>query len=151
MRIRNSLVAAAGCLAIAVVLPAMASAHGTHLKAKMSGSQVVGAAGAPEGTGRANLHVLKNKGRLCYEVQWNKIGNSQGLNIGVYSGKTGKNGNEVVSLTTVKHPSPIEGCVDNVSLGNLKAIAQHPENYHVNVKNKKYPKDGAIRGQLKAV
>lgn len=151
MRIRNSLAAAAGCLAIAVVLPATASAHGTHLKAKMSGSQVVGAAGAPEGTGRANLHVLKDKGRLCYEVQWNKIGNSQGLNIGVYSGKAGKNGNEVVSLTTVKQSSPVEGCVDGVSTGTLKALAQNPENYHVNIKNKKYPKEGAVRGQLKAV
>ena len=142
---------AAGCLVAAAVVPATASAHGTHLKAKMSGDQVVGAAAAPNGTGRANLHVLKGKNRLCYEVQWNKIGNSQGLDIGVYSGKAGKNGNEVVSLTTVKHPSPVEGCVNDVSTQDLKAIARNPEKYHVNIKNKKYPKDGAVRGQLKAV
>lgn len=151
MRIRNSLAAAAGCLAVAAIVPTAASAHGTHLKAKMSGDQVVNAAGAPNGTGRANLHVLKGKNRLCYEVKWDKIGNSQGLDIGVYSGKAGKNGNEVVSLTTVKHPSPVEGCVNDVSTKDLKAIARNPESYHVNVKNKKYPTDGAIRGQLKAV
>ena len=151
MRKRISLMAAACCLVAAAVVPSAASAHGTHLKAKMSGDQVVGAAGAPDGTGRANLHVLKGKNRLCFEVQWSNIGDKQGLNIGVYSGKAGKNGNEVVSLVTKKSASPIEGCIDDVSTGTLKALSQHPENYHVNVKNKAYPKDGAIRGQLKAV
>lgn len=151
MRTRISLAAAASCLAVAAIVPAAASAHGTHLKAKMSGDQVVGESGAPNGTGRANLHILKNKERICFEVQWSKIGNKTGLNIGVYSGKAGKDGNEVVSLVSKPQTSPIEDCVDGVPTSDLKRIAQHPENYHVNVKNKKYPKDGAIRGQLKAV
>jgi hypothetical protein len=151
MRIRTSLAAAASCLAVAAIIPGAASAHGTHLKAKMSGDQVVGQSGAPNGTGRANLHVLKNKERLCYEVQWDKIGNKTGLNIGVYTGKAGKNGNEVVSLVDSKQNDPVSGCVDEVPKSDLKQISKHPENYHVNVKNKKYPKDGAIRGQLKAV
>ena len=151
MRIRVSLAVAASCVAVAAVVPSIASAHGTHLKAKMSGSQVVGAQGAPNGTGTAKLHVLKDKNRLCYDVKWDSIGNSQGLNIGVYKGAEGKNGSEVVSLTTQKHPSPVEGCVDGVSTGDLKAIAKNPHLYHVNIKNKKYPTDGAIRGQLKAV
>ena len=150
MRFRITMLVAACCLAAGALVPVAASAHGTHLKAKMSGDQVVGAAGAPDGTGRANLHVLKNKGQLCYEVQWDKIGNSQGLNIGVYKGKAGKDGSEFIAITDVKHPSPVEGCVTGVATADLKALAQHPENYHVNVKNKKYPKDGAIRGQLKA-
>lgn len=151
MRIRISLAVAASCLAVAAVVPGVASAHGTHLKAKMSGDQVVGAQGAPSGTGTAKLHVLKDKERLCYTVKWDKIGNSQGLNIGVYSGAAGKNGKEVVSLTTVKQSSPAKGCVDGVSTGTLKALAKNPHLYHVNIKNKKYPTDGAIRGQLKAV
>ena len=151
MRIRTSLAAAVCCLAVAAIVPGAASAHGTHLKAKMTGSQVVGQAGAPNGTGRANLHVLKNKERICYEVQWDKIGNKTGLNIGIYSGKSGKNGNEVVSLVDSKQNDPVEGCVNGVSGQDLRQISKHPENYHVNVKNKKYSKDGAIRGQLKAV
>ena len=117
----------------------------------MTGSQVVGQAGAPNGTGRANLHVLKNKERICYEVQWDKIGNKTGLNIGIYSGKAGKNGNEEVSLVASKENDPVSGCVDGVSGQTLRQISKHPENYHVTVKNKKFSKDGAIRGQLKAV
>ena len=151
MRIRVTVLAAACCMVAAAIVPAVASAHGTHLKAKMSGDQVVGAAGAPNGSGTASLHVLKGKEKLCFDIKWNNIGNKQGLNIGVYTGKEGKNGNELISLVTKKAPSPISDCVTGVPTGNLKAIAQHPENYHVNVKNKKYPKDGAIRGQLKAV
>ena len=151
MRIRLSLAAAASCLAVAAIVPGAASAHGTHLKAKMSGSQVVGAQGAPNGTGVAKLHVLKDKNRLCYNVKWDSIGNSQGLNIGVYKGAEGKNGSEVVSLTTQKVSSPAKGCVDGVSTGDLKALAKNPHLYHVNIKNKKYPNEGAIRGQLKAV
>jgi hypothetical protein len=152
MRIRITLATAVSCLAVAAVVPSVASAHGTHLKAKMSGDQVVpSGSGAPNGTGVAKLHVLKDKNRLCYDVKWDSIGNSQGLNIGVYKGAEGKNGSEVVPLTTQKHPSPVDGCVDGVSTGDLKAIAKNPHLYHVNIKNKKYPTDGAIRGQLKAV
>jgi hypothetical protein len=151
MRIRNSLAVAASCVAVAAVVPSVASAHGTHLKAKMSGDQVVGAQGAPNGTGKARLHVLKGENRLCYNVKWDRIGNSQGLNIGVYKGAAGKNGSEVVSLTTEKTPSPAKGCVEGVSTGDLKALAKNPHLYHVNIKNKKYPSNGAVRGQLKAV
>ena len=150
MRIRISM-AATCCLAVAAIMPTAASAHGTHLKAKMSGDQVVGAQGAPKGTAVAKLHVLKGKEQLCYRVKWDKIGNSQGLNIGVYKGAEGKNGNEVVSLTTAKVSSPAKGCVEGVSTGVLKALAKNPHLYHVNIKNKKYPTDGAVRGQLKAV
>jgi len=151
MRSRISLLVAAGCLVAVAIVPASASAHGTHLKAKMSGDQVVGASGAPNGTGRANIHLLKGKERLCFEVQWNKIGNKQGLNIGIYSGKEGRNGNEVLSLVSQKGPSPIEDCIDGVDVQDLKALNQNPEKFHVTVKNKKFPNDGAVRGQLKAV
>jgi hypothetical protein len=151
MHTKLSALAATAALAALLIAPSAASAHGTHLKAKMSGDQIVGADGAPNGTGRANLHVLKNKGKLCFEVQWDRIGNKTGLNIGVYSGKSGKNGNELISLVDTKQNDPVEDCVTGVDTQDLKAIAKHPENYHVNVKNKKYPKDGAIRGQLKAV
>ena len=151
MRRKITIAAAVGCLAVAGIAPTAASAHGTHLKAKMTSEQVVGSQGAPDGTGVAKLHVLKGKEKLCYDVKWDNIGNKQGLNIGVYSGKEGKNGNEVVALVVAKTASPAEGCVAAVPANDLKAISQHPENYHVNVKNKAYPTDGAIRGQLKAV
>ena len=37
MRIRVTVLAAACCMVAAAIVPAVASAHGTHLKAKMSG------------------------------------------------------------------------------------------------------------------
>jgi hypothetical protein len=151
MRIRITMAAAASCLAVAAVAPSMASAHGTHLKAKMSGDQVVGAAGAPDGTGTAKLHLLKDKNRICFDVKWDSIGNKQGLNIAVYSGAEGENGDEVVTLVDEKLSSPVEGCVEDVASKTLRQLNKKPHEYHVNVKNKKYPRDGAIRGQLKAV
>jgi CHRD domain len=151
MRTRVSVLVALSCLVAVAVVPSAASAHGTHLKAKMSGDQVVGQAGAPNGTGRANIHLLKGKNKLCFEVQWDSIGNKQGLNIGIYEGREGRNGNEILALVTKKQSSPIDECIVNVPTADLKELNQHPEDYHVNIKNKKYPRDGAIRGQLKAV
>ena len=151
MRTRVSVLVALGCLVAVAIVPSGASAHGTHLHAKMNGSQVVGASGAPNGTGRANLHLLKNKDRICFRVKWDQIGNKTGLNIGVYSGKAGKNGNEVVSLVDTKEKDPVKDCVNGVAGSDLRQLNKHPENYHVTIKNKKFPKDGAVRGQLKAV
>jgi hypothetical protein len=36
-------------------------------------------------------------------------------------------------------------------LASLKKITRSPRRFHVNVKTDKFPVDGAIRGQLKAI
>jgi hypothetical protein len=150
MRSKLTTIAAAGCLTAFLIVPATASAHGTHLKAKMTGEQVVGQSGAPNGEGKARMHVLKKKGRLCFRVQWSGIGGTRGLNVGVYSGATGENGNEVVALPLANETNKsIEGCAD-AAKSILRKLNRNPHLYHVNVKTDKYPTDGAIRGQLKS-
>ena len=149
MRTKLTTIAAAGCLAALLILPA-AWAHGTHLKAKMTGEQVVGDPGAPNGEGKARIHLRKGKEDLCFNVSWSGIGGTRGLNAGIYSGETGENGNEVVALTPESETNKsIEGCVD-ATKSTLRKLNRNPHLYHVSVKTDKYPEDGAIRGQLKS-
>jgi CHRD domain len=151
MRLRFCLPLAAGALLVAMIVPGMASAHGTHVKAKMSGSKVVGAAGAPNGTGTTRLHLLRNKSRVCFTIKYSGIGSRNGLDISVYQGKSGQNGNEVFNLVNQEKKDPIEGCVNGVARSTLRQITRNPHKYHVNLKTDLYPTDGAIRGQLKAI
>ena len=158
MRAKLTMHAAAGCLAAALILPGAAAAHGTHLKAKMSGDQVVGGEGAREhalghvAEGRARLHLLKGKGKVCFKVSWEGVGNYKGLMIGVYKGAAGENGPLKITLVEGEQRNPwAEGCVQGIPSTRVKRLGRHPENYHVNVKTKKYPRYGAIRGQLRAV
>jgi CHRD domain len=151
MRIKGTLLLAASALLVAMILPGMASAHGTHVKAKMSGDQVVGQAGAPGGEGTTKLHLLRNKGRVCFRIKYSGIGSRDGLEIGVYKGRKGVNGNQVITLVETEKKDPIEGCVNGIPKSTLKKITRSPRRYHVNLKTAKYPTDGAMRGQLKAV
>lgn len=149
MRMKLTVLAGAAALLVAIAMPGMASAHGTHLIAKMNGNQVVGDPGAPGGKGTTRLHLLRNKGKVCYKVKYQGIGGRDGLNVGVYRGKKGKNGNEQFVVETEKR-SPIKGCVSGIRKKLLKRMLRNPKAYHVTLKTDKYPVDGAIRGQLKS-
>ncbi|MGH2991930.1 MAG: CHRD domain-containing protein [Solirubrobacterales bacterium] len=151
MRLKGSLLLAAAGLLVAMIVPGAASAHGTHVKAKMAGSKVVGQPGAPNGEGTAKLHLLRNKSRVCFRIKYTGIGSRDGLEIGVYTGKTGENGNQKVTLVETEKKDPIEGCVNGVAKSTLKKITRKPHRFHVNLKTDLYPVDGAIRGQLKAI
>jgi len=150
MRLRVCVPLAAGALIAAMIMPGAAFAHGTHVKAKMSGGKVVGQPGSPNGNGTANLHLLRGKGQVKYKVKFSKIGGKAGLNIGVYKGKKGKNGNEQFVLVSQSTNSPAKGKATGIPAATLKAITRNPHKYHVTVKNDSYPTDGAIRGQLKS-
>jgi CHRD domain len=151
MRLRICLPLAAGALLVAMIVPGTASAHGTHVKAKMDGSKVVGQPGAPGGEGTARIHLLRNKGRACFRIEYSGIGSRDGLEIGVYKGRKGQNGNQVITLVETVKKDPIEGCVNGIPRSTLRKITRSPRRYHVNLKTDRYPVDGAIRGQLKAV
>jgi CHRD domain len=151
MRIKGTLLLAATALLVAMIVPGMASAHGTHVKAKMSGDQVVGQEGAPGGEGTTKLHLLRNKGRVCFTIKYSGIGSRDGLEIGVYKGRKGENGTQVITLVETEKKDPIEGCVNGIPKSTLRKITRNPRRYHVNLKTAKYPTDGAMRGQLKAV
>ncbi|HZA89731.1 MAG TPA: CHRD domain-containing protein [Solirubrobacterales bacterium] len=151
MRIKGSLLLAATALFVAMIVPGIASAHGTHVKAKMSGDQVVGVAGAPNGSGTAKLHLLRNKSRVCFTVKYTGIGSRKGLDVSVYKGKRSENGALQFTLVDEDLKTPIRDCVDGIQKQTLKKITRSPRRYNVDVKTDKYPTDGAIRGQLKAV
>jgi CHRD domain len=151
MRIRYSVFVAAAALLAAMIVPGMALAHGTHQKAKMSGSKVVGQPGAPNGEGTAKLHLLRGKGRVCFTIKYSGIRSRDGLNIGVYRGKKDQNGAEKIVLVNKEKKDPIHGCVNDVANGLLRKMTRSPHRFHVNLKTDAYPVDGAMRGQLKAL
>lgn len=150
MRLRVCVPLAACALLAAMIVPGAAFAHGTHLKAKMSGDQIVGEEGALRGSGTANLHLLRKKGRVCFKVTYSDIGPRKGLSVGVYSGKKGENGNLLFLLFDADLKSPVKDCVNGIKKKQLKRITRKPRKYHVNVKSDKYSVDGAIRGQLRS-
>jgi hypothetical protein len=151
MRLKGSLLLAAGALLVAMIAPSTASAHGTHLKAKMAGSKIVGQPGAPGGEGTAKLHLLRGKQRVCFRIKYSGIGSRDGMEIGVYRGKKDQNGAQKITLVESEKKDPIEGCVNGIPKRTLKKMTRSPHRFHVNLKTDKYPVDGAIRGQLKAL
>jgi CHRD domain len=151
MRIKCSVLLATAGLLVAMIVPSAASAHGTHQKAKMAGSKVIGAAGAPNGEGTAKLHLLRKKSRVCFTIKYTGIGSRDGLNIGVYRGKKAQNGAEKIVLVNQEKKDPIHGCVNGVKKGLLKKMTRSPHRFHVNLKTDKYPNFGAMRGQLKGL
>jgi hypothetical protein len=141
--------AAVAALVAALILPATASAA-VDLKSRMSGEQVVGGQGAPEGNGRATFDVKKRKNKFCFDVTFHRIGHRDGLDIGIYAGKAGQNGNEVIDLVDKPVRSPVSGCAKNfVPRNRLEDIKEHPQSYHINIKNNSHSQSGTIRGQLK--
>ena len=151
MRLRFSLLLAAGALLVAMIVPSTASAHGTHVRARMDGSKIVGQPGAPGGEGTAKLHLLRKKQRVCFRIEYSGIGSRDGIEIGVYRGKKDENGAQKVTLVEGQKHDPIEGCVNGIPKSTLKKMTRSPRRFHVNVKTSKYPVDGAMRGQLKPI
>jgi hypothetical protein len=143
----------AGVLVGALAVPSLVLAGGNpanKLKAHMTGAQIVPSGqGAPSGDGNAQVTLRPAKNKICFRVTYKSIGSTKGLNAGIYTGKKGQNGDLYEKLFTGDKPSPVEGCAKNVSNAHLKALRQNPSSFHVNVKTDKYPKYGAIRGQLK--
>jgi hypothetical protein len=147
MRLRVLLVVTTIALIAAVALPSFASGA-ARLKARMTGAKVVGAQGSPNGFGKAHLKVNSQKQLVCFRINWSHIGGRGGLNIGIYTGRKGENGNEVIELVGRPQRSPAVGC--EVAASNLlQDIKKNAGDYHINVKNTQYNRFGAIRGQLK--
>jgi hypothetical protein len=121
-----------------------------RLRANMTGEQIVPTGqGADAGVGHARVTLFPNKKKVCYRITYKKIGGKKGLKAGIYEGAKGENGNLAVALFSGPRPSPVKDCAKGVPTSELKDIKQHPRQHHLNIKNDKYPRYGAIRGQLK--
>jgi hypothetical protein len=150
-KLLSSLGAAAAVGALMIPSLVLAIDNPTNrLRANLTGEQIVPTGqGADAGVGHARVTLFPNQKKVCFRIAYKKIGGKQGLNAGIYEGKKGQNGNEAVPLFSGPKPSPVKDCAKGVSTQELKDIKQHPRQHHVNIKNNKYPKYGAIRGQLK--
>lgn len=146
---RNWLVAGAGAaaaVAIAVPLmlaPADATTTTTSLVANMDGPSEVPPADA-NGTGQIFVFTTaSDPTALCYVIFVDQIGKPVAAHI--HPGAVGEVGDPIVPL---KAPADGDtaGCTD-VRERLLARILNNPQNFYVNVHNRRFP-DGAIRGQL---
>jgi hypothetical protein len=111
----GGIIALAAALLVWMVVPGTAAAHGTHQKAKMAGSKVIGQSGAPNGEGTAKLHLLPTSKpvdkaglqRVCFTIKYSGIGSRKGLSIVVSRGK--EDGNGLLLVREEKKP-PIHDC-----------------------------------------
>jgi CHRD domain len=152
MRLRLLTLLGGAVLIGALVVASVALAGGNpanKLHADLTGGQVVGGQGAPAGSGNARVTLRPRKQKICFRITYKKIGPKKGLNAAIYKGAKGQNGALVQTLFTGKRSSPVKGCAKNVAKADMKAIRAKPRQFHVTVKNDKYPGNGAIRGQLK--
>lgn len=147
-----TLVGGAALVGVLLIPGLVLGAAGTnHLHAGLTGAQIVPAgSGAPAGTGHARVTLQPHKKQVCFKIHYKKIGPTKGLNAGIYAGVKGSNGDLAATLFKGQRKSPVQGCAP-ISSANLQDIRTHPHRFNVNVKTKKYPNSGAIRGQLKAV
>ena len=137
--------ASAAALALPAVSPAGPNST-TQLSAQLKGNQEVPGPGDPNGKGEGFFSVKPKKGKVCFQLSWEKIDQPSAGHI--HKGVKGEAGDIKVLLFDQTPPtSTVEDCVKNLKKKLLKRIAAHPENFYVNVHNAAYP-DGAIRGQL---
>ena len=146
-RLSASLALALAAFLIAALLPLTAAAQAppvpvTVLHATLTGPEEV-PPGDPDGSGSATLILIPGQHRLCYVLHAQGIEPATGAH--VHQGAAGVAGPVVVPLAPPTH-GVSAGCV-TVADALLSAIAQHPDEYYVNVHNAPYP-PGAIRGQL---
>ena len=134
----GAIIALAAALLVWMVVPGSAAAHGTHLKATMAGSKVIGQAGAPTGVGTAKLHLLPTSKpverpglqRVCFTIEYSGIGTGietwKGLKAYVFRGKSEepaprwpRGGLRLVHPgIDIEHPSekksPIDDCTESL-------------------------------------
>jgi CHRD domain len=115
----------------------------TKLSAKLSGSNEVGG-GDPNGSGTAAVKVRDTE--ICFDLKWSGF---EAIMAHIHKGPAGTNGDVVVPFFTSESPldtNSKSGCV-TAKESLVKAIADNPGNYYVNVHSPEFPK-GAARGQL---
>ena len=134
---------ATGC---ATVEETIAEAVAETRRATLTGSQVVGSMGDPDGTARAELTISDEADQICYDI--NEIRNLNMITgITINRGNAGSNGPVALRLS-----QPNEGgwknCVKR-SEWLEERIENNPSLYHVIIYTSDY-RNGAVRGQFSA-
>jgi hypothetical protein len=121
-----------------------ADPRGTELETRLTGAQEVPGPGDPDGRGEAEIVLVSDQRRICFELEVANIEPATAAHI--HQGASGVAGPVVVTLAPPPTNGESEACVD-ADAGVIAAIAANPSNYYVNVHNSPYP-NGAVRGQL---
>jgi hypothetical protein len=159
MRRRLVVVGALICvlaLVAGVVLVSGAGAATTRLVANLTGEQEVPDPGDANGTGRAVIRLNPPERRVCFNLNWRRIGPPTRAHI--HEGRRGVAGDIVVTLfengtdpNFEPLPSSIKGvrgCTEGVERALIRDIRDHPRQFYVNIHNETFPA-GAMRGQLR--
>lgn len=132
--------ALSGCETVAE--PAARAMEQTYTASLLGLAEVPGP-GDPDGSGVADITIVDDLNRICYEITVTAMAPATAAHI--HRGTTGEAGPPVVTLE-VPVNGEVSGCVaapDAVA----DLIAANPAGYYVNIHNAEYP-GGAIRGQL---
>ena len=145
-----SMAGAVVALIAALTIPAASAAPADQLFARMSGAKEVPEPGDPNGKGRIDVTLKKQKRKVCFALEFERIEDPTEGHIH----KGPKDGTGPVKIRLFRDseglPGPTaEGCVRDVRRKTLRTLSRHPDRFYVNLHNDDYP-DGAIRGQLKA-
>ncbi len=149
-RMATTLALAAMLAALVPVKAAFAGGPVTVGPIGMFGAQEVPGPGDPNGEGEATFSIDAARGRVCFDLQWSRIGRPTAAHI--HRGRAGVAGPIRVELFSDRRALPatirrVHGCVRGVDSDLVQRIIDHPERFYVNVHNRRYP-DGAIRGEL---
>ena len=131
------------------VLEGGASAHTTRQVARLRGFKIVGSAGDPNATGRAEISTASEITTVCYKIYFKGI--PRAISAHIHHGGKSVNGEKELKLfysERGKRRSPVEGCHHDVPVTLIEHIESSP--HYVDVHTNGYPK-GAMRGQLKIV
>ena len=135
----------AALAATCAVLGFAGSAAAVELSTTLTGAAERPGPGDADGAGTATVKLDIAKGEVCYELKVSNIATANMAHI--HKGAADAAGGVVVPLTAPAEGSS-SGCVTPADPAVVKAIAEHPGDYYVNVHNAEF-KPGAIRGQLK--
>lgn len=140
---------AVGMLAVSLVGPSAALGGVTKLTATLSGDEEVPGPGDDNGSGKATIKLIPDKGKVCFTITWKKIGPPFAAHI--HEGESGVSGGVVVTLfegeTLDDTINKVGGCAKKVSKATINDIKADPGGFYVNVHNDDFP-PGAVRGQL---
>jgi hypothetical protein len=134
---------AAAAAAVALTVPATASAGGRPLHTELTGAAEVPGPGDPDGSGTAHVWVNPGQSEVCYELEVSGIDPAVAAHI--HHAPVGVAGPVVVPLAAPTSGSS-SACAD-VDRDLALAILKSPADYYVNVHNPAFPA-GALRGQL---
>ena len=127
-------------------VPAHANSHSNvrSFLTTLTGAEVVGPAGDPDGVGIAALTVNPSTGRICYVLAVRQIDGTVNA-AHIHEAVAGMNGPVVVTLRAPA--GGISADCDRISRSLARDIVEDPENFYVDVHSTAFP-DGAVRGQL---